>query len=707
MRFKLRRNRTLAAQILLFMLLGSLLPLIILGVLNGQTARTHFNLYSESQLGLTEAQYIELYETYLKEQVNVINAELQKIENAVEDIQAVSEAVFSESDNDLVVPVQFNEIKNGLYLRFVPLEGQSFQQLYSVQDSEEIKKDLSKSMSLDPIFASEMKRNPNILAIYYIHPKGAFNYFSSTMKVINTRDNINWGDLSVENLPYYQDALTIKPNEHKVVWSKPYEDVASNDIYMFTASAPIYDREGQLRGVVAADVSITDFVQNILNVQFNDEFAYAFLLGKDHRLITIQNRGQTDFTRLSLNLSTSWDGIDGYTELKANDQTKMLFTKIVPSTGWMLAYVIPKEHLLSAVTKSSRELTNQTNQHLIKQNILITLAAVVICILLSIFLWRKISRPIQSLKNAFIDVGNGNFSVSIHGSPFHEFDHLSKTFNRMSERIGELMGAQIQLNEELEGKVKERTLALSDLNEELQLRIEELIRIEGWRKKWISHISHDLKTPSTVAQGYIDAILDGKIPADQSEHYLVKIEQRIQTITALVKDLNDLSLLETGQIKPILKPIDVDDFFEALMYKWSDPLTWRDMILVREPGQSDATIQADEHLVGRVVDNLVSNAMKYSPRQSRIVWSIRESNGFVYLAIKDEGIGIPEEAIPYIFDSFYRVDSSRNSRIPGSGLGLSIAREIMLLHGGTIEVFNNPDAGCTFVAGFPIIIHSV
>lgn len=705
--------RTLVAQILLVFLIGSLLPLILLGLLNGQTTRSHFETFSRSQMQVTESNYIDLYESYLTEQVNAIDAEMSKFEASVLSVQSLAEDIFSHPERYKPEEISLTQRSDGHWYKATgTVEERGYQSLSSLSMNAKLLRELRLSTLLDFSFHSEAERNPSILAMYYIHPDNAYNYYASSKEVLGDDHAVPLPDLS--GLPYYQDALSIRPGEHRVAWTKPYRDETSNDIYMVTATAPVYDNSGKLRGVVAADVSIHDFVQNILNAQFDDADALAVLLDTNRQLITAQRQGEIEYVRLRVSEAPNRDASVHYTEYANGQRSQMLFTKIVPSTGWTLAYIIPKEKLLREVAGSSAELTRHANGLLLKQNVLITLLAAGICSLLAFFLWRRISRPIQSLSGAFIDLGNGDFSVAVKDNGTQEFQQLLRTFNRMSGRIGELLEQQVKLKEELEVTVHDRTMTLKDTNEELRRRIEELTRLEGWRRKWISHISHDLKTPAAVAKGYIEAILSRKAKQEQQERYLRKIDERIETISELVRGLNDLSLLETKQIVPNYKRSRADELFGKLLQKWADPLALEGRqfsacfsATALASGEaaasaSEALVSVDEHLLGSVIDNLMSNAIKYSPEDTRITASSETDGEMAVLRIRDEGIGIPAEALPFIFDSFYRVDASRNSKIAGSGLGLAIVREIMLMHGGKIEVAVNEDRGCTFSISLPL-----
>lgn len=697
-RFNRPVPKTLAVQILLVMLVSAIVPLGVLGWLGIQTTRSHFDAYASSQARLVERNYVRIYQSYLQEQVNAIDAEMKKVEHAVQSAIWEGEAIFSDRKRYKAPALSFTEGDKWVFLNERGNEAISLM-VDNGTPLQPVLQDMALSQYFHPLFNGEIRRNPNIVAMYYIHPEGTTYYFGSPSAKGNPMNAS--ADAPTTTYSFYRDALSIQPGEEKVAWTKPYLDITPNG-RMFTATGPIYDMQGRLKGVVAADVTIEAFVRHVLDARFREPGAYAFLLDTDRKLMAVQQEGMQQIGRLDLQVFDELEREGGYREAQAYGQSDMLFAKMVPSTGWLLGYVVPKERLLYSISRSSSELTEKTGSRLFSQLTLISFLSVAICFALAVFLWVRISRPLKMLKGAFHEMSNGQFSIELRETRTLEFHQLMQTFNRMSARIGELVEQKVRLNEELEQKVGERTMELNRINAELRERVGELIQMENWRRKWFTHISHDLKTPAAVAKGFIDAILDGKVPHDQTDKYLVKVMERIQTINRLVRDLNDLSLLETGQIRIQPERHDSGPFFRMLTAKWTDPISLDGRaIVVEECGQS-VPILADAFYIGRAINNMMDNAVKYSPPDSTVTVRIDHGPALVRFRVVDQGPGIPAESLPYVFDSFYRVDKSRNSRIPGSGLGLSIAREIVRQHGGDIGVDLNAGHGCTFSIALPV-----
>ncbi|MGO4373502.1 ATP-binding protein [Paenibacillus sp. MCAF20] len=492
---------------------------------------------------------------------------------------------------------------------------------------------------------------------------------------------------------------------NRVAWTKPYYDITPRG-WMFTATTPVYDEQRVLRGVVAADVTIEQFVDNVLDTRFGDENGYALLLDRDHELIAAQQHGMEEIEQLKLDTLFSNDTVDSYRSLKINGEQKLIFSRSIPTTNWILGYVIPEHKLLEPIHSATQELSEKTRDQLIMQLSLLGVVAFFLCVALAFYLRSKVSRPVNLLADAFAELGEGQFSAAPNDTRTLEFNQLLRSFNRMSTKIRELMEQQNEHNLQLEHKVEQRTEQLSEINSELAMRVDELTRMEHWRKELLMNISHDLKTPITLIRGYIDAITDGTIAPADTGIYLKRIYEDIQTINQFVRNLNELSLLETRQLSAEFDSVNAAAFFDTAAAKWTayTRLEKRPFIAVRPQLSAPLIINGDKHLIARVIDNLIDNALKYSNADCPISFTMEHAAEAVIFRVTDAGAGIPEDALPFIFNSFYRVDRSRNSRIPGSGLGLSIAKEIADIHGGELTVSLNEinGSGCVFSLLIPL-----
>ncbi|MFF2484519.1 ATP-binding protein [Paenibacillus sp. NPDC058071] len=700
------RPKSFAVQLLLAVLTGSLVPLLLLSVFAGQTVLSQLQKSGAMSVARTEANYIHMYENNIAEQVQSIDSELRKVESAVLVAKSMAEAIFSDPA-PYANPLSFVfDGERSLY--YDPASGSKGEVTIRVdRESErptpEQAQDFAISKALFPIFQSETAYNRNIVSMYYIHPhSGSFHYPGYEGPQELTPRKIN----KLTTYPFYTDALQIPPGANRVVWTKPYFDITPRG-WMFTATTPVYDEQQRLKGIVAADVTIDNFLGNVVDTSFDNQDGYALLLDTDYHLIASQKHGISQINQMNLSAvfhTPEAYRTDNYRRLELNGEAKAVFSQVIPATNWTLGYVISEQKLLEPVYSATKELNQQTEKTLFIQLALLCGLAIALSIGLAFYLRSRIARPVNMLTEAFSRIGRGPVELRAGDTRVLEFNRLLYSFNRMAGKISELLEEQAQLNKELESKVQLRTIELREMNWELEERIGDLIRLEQWRKELFMNISHDLKTPITLIQGYIEAINDGTIPEAQIDTYLKRIHEGIRTITRLARNLNELSLLETRQLQADMKPLHSNVLFRSVKGKWEPYMELEKRRFAAEGAAADSFVQGDAHLLERVLDNLIENAIKYTGADCPIIFRYSLSDNAVQFSVIDAGPGIPRDEIPFIFDSFYRVDKSRNSDIPGSGLGLSIAKEIAAMHGGELSLrLNAPSGdGCTFTLSLPL-----
>ncbi len=249
--------------------------------------------------------------------------------------------------------------------------------------------------------------------------------------------------------------------------------------------------------------------------------------------------------------------------------------------------------------------------------------------------------------------------------------------------------------------------SLNTLSEKLQEKIAALERVDRNRREFVANVSHELRTPLTIIQGYAEAIQDGLARREgREEEYLANILEEVQRLRRLVDDLLDLRQMEAGQIKMKKEPVDL----AALVRRAADrlaPAAGEKGIVLRCTVAEDLPPAAgDADRLEQVLINLVDNAVRYTPPEGKIEVSARYGRepvpGCLLVTVSDTGPGIPEDELPLIWERFYKADKARRRAGAGSGLGLAIAKQIVELHGGTIDVMSRPGEGTSFAFSLPV-----
>ncbi len=231
-----------------------------------------------------------------------------------------------------------------------------------------------------------------------------------------------------------------------------------------------------------------------------------------------------------------------------------------------------------------------------------------------------------------------------------------------------------------------------------QKEIEELKRLELFRREFLADVSHELKTPIFAAQGFIHTLIDGAVDDEAvRDKFLAKAAKSLDGLDALVKDLVALSQLETGEVRMHFERVDLHhitlELFEQL-----EPIARAKHTTFRlktdRPGPY--MVKADPQRISQVMTNLLENAVKYGNETGKVLVTLDEDRKHVLVAIRDDGPGIPPEHLSRIFERFYRVDKSRSKERGGTGLGLAIVKHILSAHKAKITVMSKLEKGTTF-----------
>jgi signal transduction histidine kinase len=220
---------------------------------------------------------------------------------------------------------------------------------------------------------------------------------------------------------------------------------------------------------------------------------------------------------------------------------------------------------------------------------------------------------------------------------------------------------------------------------------------------FITMVSHQLRSPLVAVQQYFEVILAGMAgQVDQTQKEMIlRARERLESLLRLINDWLDLARMNQGQIIDKIKPISLEKLLKNQL-EFLRPLAQEyEVTLELRPMEKPAYVLGDEQTLEQVFANLITNAIKYNKPKGSVVVSLREAGEFIVADVKDTGIGIAKEHLPFIFDQFFRVSRREDQRIKGTGLGLSIAKKIVEAHNGSIQVESEPDKGSTFSVWLP------
>ena len=231
-----------------------------------------------------------------------------------------------------------------------------------------------------------------------------------------------------------------------------------------------------------------------------------------------------------------------------------------------------------------------------------------------------------------------------------------------------------------------------------QQEIEELKKLEAFRREFIADISHELKTPIFAAQGFVLTLLDGAVDDENVRYkFLKKAAKSLDGLNLLVQDLLILSQIESGDIVMQYEVFDLQELTSDVFEQLEEKATRKDITLsIENPREEGLFVHADFVRITQVMTNLVHNGIKYGNEGGHVFVQFTEEGESVTVSVKDDGPGIPKEHIKRIFERFYRVEKSRSKKQGGTGLGLAIVKHILEKHNSKITVTSIVDEGTTF-----------
>lgn len=214
------------------------------------------------------------------------------------------------------------------------------------------------------------------------------------------------------------------------------------------------------------------------------------------------------------------------------------------------------------------------------------------------------------------------------------------------------------------------------------------------RREFLTDVAHELRTPLMVASGYLQMLQKGIMQGDQLKAGIETVTRNVQQIVSLVNDI--LFLQEMDLVLPEFQAVDMNEVARTVVEKYAAKAKEHgvDLRLIPNPNLHPAS--GDSKSLERALTALVDNAIKFSPQGGNVIISLRGQGEKILVAVEDEGIGIPQESLPRIFDRFYHIEKSEDNLFSGIGLGLAITRQVIEQHQGSLNVISTPGKGSTF-----------
>lgn len=307
-----------------------------------------------------------------------------------------------------------------------------------------------------------------------------------------------------------------------------------------------------------------------------------------------------------------------------------------------------------SINNQSDELVSSTVKMILMTSMWVMCAAIIV----SYFISEKTVAPLRHMSKAAKAFANGQLDVRVPVMGNDEISELAIAFNNMASSMATL---------------------------------------ENTRRSFLANVSHDLRTPMTTISGFIDAIIDGVIPPEKHEYYLKIIASEVRRLSRLVSSLLDISRIQAGERRFNMESFDICEMAREILISCEQRIEDKQLDVSFECDEDNIRVIADRDAIYQILYNICDNGIKFSKQGGKYRISIKDRDKKIYVSVFNEGVGIPSEDLPHIFDRFYKSDKSRGLDKSGVGLGMYIAKTIIDAHKESITVNSKHNVWCEFV----------
>jgi signal transduction histidine kinase len=465
----------------------------------------------------------------------------------------------------------------------------------------------------------------------------------------------------------------------------PAHFVRDGEPYMAVA-VPIEHLAGEVVGVLLAQVSLIYVGENVVARLTDGQTGYAYVVSRAGDLLAhpnvdlvLQRRNVSHLDQVGRALSTAAPETSSKGTVTSNVQGEQVFSSYaaLADLDWVVF-----------VERSAEEVYRPLYQS-IRRTALLLLVGLGMAVLASLLVGRRILKPLQTLRHGVQRIASGELSFRLDVRTRDEFEMLADEFNRMTERLQEAY-------EGLEHKVEERTRELVLLNQQLE-------QANRLKSQFLANVSHELRTPMNAIIGFTRLVMrktDGQIPRVQQVN-LQKVLISADHLLHLINGLLDLAKIEAGRMEVQPVRFELRELIPVLAAT-IEPLLKPDRVrFVTDVAPDVPLLHTDRDKLKQVLLNLLSNAAKFTDEGVIRVAAWRDGDR-LKVAVSDTGIGMPKDALDYIFEEFRQVDMSSTRRHGGTGLGLAIVRKLAELLGGEVNAESEQGRGSTFTVTVPL-----
>lgn len=300
---------------------------------------------------------------------------------------------------------------------------------------------------------------------------------------------------------------------------------------------------------------------------------------------------------------------------------------------------------------------------LLNNSIFLTaIGAGILAILVGLVITNYILKPIQLVTQATKAIARGKYEGRVQKFSDDELGELSESLNQMAQSLED--------------------------NRHLQQEL-------------MVNVTHELATPLTNLGGYLEALMDGVITKNTNETYKL-MKEETDRLAGMVKEVRTLSLVQSPHFEIQPEELDLEQLVKKVIKHLSAQFKQKKVELSLDSKLTEKIFRLDMNRMIQVLMNLLNNALQHTPEHKAVRVLLSNGTGFLQIVVEDEGTGIPKKHLPFVFERFYRADASRSRYTGGIGVGLSIVKELVTAHGGTITVQSEPGKGSIFICSFPI-----